>query len=44
MDNSEKLFELADRLKALRDEKKDVELILSYNEEGSKATLRWRNS
>ena len=25
MDNSEKLFELADRLKALRDEKKDVE-------------------
>jgi len=25
MDNSEKLFELADRLKALRDEKKEVE-------------------
>ena len=28
MDNSEKLFELADRLKALRDEKKDVEQTL----------------
>ena len=25
MDNSEKMFELADRLKALRDEKKDAE-------------------
>ena len=25
MDNSEKMFELADRLKALRDEKKEIE-------------------